>query len=153
MPLSHAIASDKSIASTTYEETCGLDQVVNFATRTLDLDGDGVLTGAGELDEDNTFNGVNEWLARDTDDDGADDSTLTYNDAGHLTERGPTNDKTGYVYDVWGRLVKITYDDGAGADLVARYRYNGLGHLVARTTTTTTRPTPACRTARWTPTT
>jgi len=120
-----------SSMTTTYAtEAWTLDQLGNFDARQLDLNADGDFLDADELDEANTFNAVNELTARDTDDDGTDDFTLAYNDMGQLTAQG---DGRQFVYDAFGRLAKVEFFDGSSTSLVARFHYNGLGHLVART--------------------
>jgi len=99
-----------------------LSQTGNWLRRRLDLSGDGSFTGTGELDETNTFNLVNELLARDLDSDTNDDETLVYDKAGHLTDDGRHYT---YEYDAFGRLRRVVNRDTD--DLVAEYRYNGLG--------------------------
>jgi len=82
---------------------------------------------AGGLDETNTFNLVNELLARDLDSDTNDDETLVYDKAGHLTDDGRHYT---YEYDAFGRLRRVVNRDTD--DLVAEYRYNGLGFRTGR---------------------
>jgi len=101
----------------------------NRASRAADRDGDGSadvddlnpLTGSGAH-----FTNANEWIARDTDADGTDDHTLTYDANGNLTDDG--KDYT-YIYDAWNRLVSIS-TTGGSPTLVAAYRYNGLGQRI-----------------------
>jgi YD repeat-containing protein len=86
--------------------------------------------GLTEVDEDNynsgsnvNFNVANELLARDTDNDGTDDYTLTHDAVGNMTDDGENYE---YEYDVFGRLRKIK--DTGDQSLVAEYKYNGLGY-------------------------
>ncbi|MGE0438834.1 MAG: hypothetical protein AB7P94_18010, partial [Steroidobacteraceae bacterium] len=82
----------------------GLDQVGNWMRRKLDLDGDGNYTSGGELDDTGAFNAANEWLTRDTDSNSSVNYTLAHDAVGNMTDDG--KDYT-YVYDVFGRLVKV----------------------------------------------
>jgi len=114
-----------SITSETRQQTWTLDQVGNWDHATLDLDGDGTYTGTDEYDDDRTHNDVNELTARDTDDDGADDETLAYDEVGNLIDDGADYD---YVYDVFGRLREVK--NRSTAALVAEYVYDGLGRRI-----------------------
>lgn len=124
--------SGSSITNRTRREQWTLDQVGNWNVRELDLNGDGDLLDTDELDELNPvsgagshFNAANEWLARDTDGDGTDDMTLSYDAVGNLTDDGEHYD---YEYDAFGRLRKVK--NRSTSALVAEYRYNGLGHRI-----------------------
>ncbi len=99
-----------------------LSQTGNWLNRRLDLDGNGVFTGTGELDETNTFSLANELKARDTDSNGTDNFTFGYDKVGNETDDG--EDYT-YVYDPWGRVRQVK--NRSNSNLVAEYRYNGLG--------------------------
>ncbi|MGD9689502.1 MAG: hypothetical protein AB7K52_07155 [Phycisphaerales bacterium] len=103
----------------------GLDQVGNWKRRKLDLDGDGSYSGGGELNDTGAFNAANEWLTRDTDSNSSVNYTLTHDAVGNLTDDGQ-NYK--YVYDVFGRLVKVKNQSN---NTVAEYAYDGLGQRIS----------------------
>jgi RHS repeat-associated protein len=117
--------SGSAITSRTRQELWTLDQVGNFDVTRLDLNGDNDFTDTGEWDDDRTHNVVNELTGRDTDDNGSDDYTLTYDTVGNLTDDGQSYE---YVYDAFGRLVEVqkTTDQST----VAEYGYNGLGFRI-----------------------
>jgi RHS repeat-associated protein len=102
-----------------------LDQVGNWGRYRLDLDGDGVFTGAGELDDTRTHNVVNELTGRDTDTSGSDNYTLAYDADGNMTDNGKD---AKYVYDAFGRLRQVKSQSNA---VVSEYRYNGLGYRIS----------------------
>ncbi len=103
-------------------ENWTLSQTGNWDLHQLDLDGDSSFGGTDELNDTGTFNLVNELRYRDKDSDTTDDVTLGYDDLGNLTDDG---EDYKYIYDVWGRLRKVT---DRSDNLVAEYTYNGLGH-------------------------
>ena len=117
--------SGSAITSQQEDQTWTLDQAGNWDRVSLDLDADDVYTGADEFDDDRTHNVVNELTGRDTDDDGTDDHTLAYDALGNLTD---DDDSYEYVYDPFGRLKRI---NDQSSNLIAEYKYNGLGHLIA----------------------
>ena len=78
-----------------------LDQVGNWDYVKLDLNGDNVFTGTNEYKDDRTHNDANELTGRDTDDNEADDFTLTYDAVGNLTDDA---ENYKYEYDAFGRL-------------------------------------------------
>ena len=114
-----------SISSQQEDQTWTLDQVGNWDQVTIDFDADNVYTGTDEHDDDRTHSDVNELTGRDTDDNGTDDHTLTYDAVGNLTDDA---EDYKYVYDPFGRLRKI---NDQSSNLVAEYKYNGLGHMIA----------------------
>ena len=114
-----------AISSQQEDQTWTLDQVGNWDQVTLDFDADNVYTGTDEYDDDRTHNDVNELTGRDTDDNGTDDHTLVYDAVGNLTD---DDEDYEYVYDPFGRLRKI---NDQSSNLVAEYKYNGLGHMIA----------------------
>jgi len=116
---------NSTIQTTEREEEWTLTQSDNWFRNKLDLDGNGTYTGTDELDEERTHNTVNELTARDIDNDDTDDYTLTYDEAGNLTDDGETYK---YEYDAFYRLRKVF---NQADDPVAEYRYNGLGHRIA----------------------
>ncbi len=102
-----------------------LSQTGNWQRRRLDLNGDGVFTGTGELDDTSTFSLANELKARDTDSNGTVNYTLGYDKAGNQTDDGQHYT---YVYDAFGRLRQVK--NRSDSSLVAEYRYNGLGFRI-----------------------
>ena len=115
-----------SIAITTREQIwTTLSQTGNWDLVKLDLTGDGDFIDTDEYNDDRTHNVVDELTARDTDDNGTDDFTLTSDKLGNLTDDG---EHWEYVYDPFGRLrkVKKTSDQA----LVVEYTYSGLGHRI-----------------------
>jgi RHS repeat-associated protein len=125
--------SGSAITSRTRDQQWTLDQVGNWDVAKLDLDGDNNWNEGEEYNDDRTHNIVNELTARDTDDDGSDDHTLTYDEVGNLID---DNEHYEYVYDAFGRLRKIL--DENDQSLVAEYWYNGLGFLITEHTDTDT---------------
>ena len=114
-----------SITTTYRDEQWTLDQVGNWDVYKLDLTGDGDFVDTDELNDDRTHNVVNELTARDTDDNGTDNYTLTYDADGNLTDDGEHHE---YEYDAFGRLRKVK--DTSDQSLVAEYTYNGLGYRI-----------------------
>jgi len=103
----------------------GLDQVGNWSRRKLDLNGDGDYVDAGETDDTGAFNTANEWHTRDVDSNSSTNYTLAHDAVGNMTDDG--KDYT-YVYDVFGRLVKVKARSGGAT--VAEYGYDGLGQRI-----------------------
>jgi RHS repeat-associated protein len=101
-----------------------LSQTGNWGRHRLDLNGDGVFTGGGELDDTRTHNVVNEVTGRDTDTSGTDNYTLSYDANGNLSDDG--KDYT-YTYDAFGRLKQVKTRGGSPV-LVTEYTYNGMNH-------------------------
>jgi RHS repeat-associated protein len=116
-----------SISSTTRQQTWALNQTGNWNRDQLDLNGDGIYTGTGELNDDRTHNVVNELVGRDTDDSGSDNYTLAYDAAGNMTDDGESYT---YEWDAFCRLRKVR--NRSNSALVSEYWYNGLGYLVTR---------------------
>ncbi len=114
-----------SISSRTRQQNWTLDQVGNWEVAQLDLDGDNNWSDADEYNDDRTHGVANELTARDTDDNGTDNYTLTYDGVGNLTDDGQAYE---YVYDVWGRLRKVK--NTSNQNLIAEYWYNGLGFRI-----------------------
>ncbi|QKK07512.1 MAG: hypothetical protein HND58_04595 [Planctomycetota bacterium] len=111
-----------SITTTVHDELWTLGQTGNWEQYQLDLDGNGVFTGTNELDDDQTFNVVNELIARDIDDDSTNDYTPVYDAAGNLTDDDKDYE---FIYDAFGRLVEV---QNQSQQTVAEYTYNGLGY-------------------------
>jgi len=116
--------SGASVTSRTRQEIWTLSQVGNWSNHKLDLDGNGTYSGTGEMNDTGTFNLANELTGRNTNSTGGDEFTLVYDAAGHLTD---DNQNYKYVYDAWGRLKQIKNQSN---NLVAEYRYNGLGYRI-----------------------
>src|SRR6185436_19486423 len=64
-----------------------------------------------------------ELTARDTDDNGSDNYTLTYDGAGNMTDDGQSYE---YEWDAFYRLRKVK--NTSNQALIAEYTYNGLGY-------------------------
>ena len=118
--------SGGSISSRTRDQQWTLTQVGNWDVDQVDLNGDGDFVDTDELDDDRAHNDVNELTGRDIDDSGTDDYTLTYDEAGNLTDDGEDYD---YEWDAFYRLRKIK--NRSTAALVAEYKYNGLGYRIS----------------------
>ncbi len=118
--------SSGSIASRTRHQTwTTLDHVGNWSRSKLDLDGDDNWNETDEYDDTRTNNAVNELLTRDTDSNASVNYTLAYDAAGNLTDDGEDYE---YVYDAFNRLRKVR---SQSSTVLAEYRYNGLGHMIA----------------------
>ncbi len=115
-----------SITSRNRDQQWTLTQVGNWEIDKVDLKGDGDFVDASELNDDRTHNVVNELTARDTDDNGTDNFTFTYDAAGNLTDDGESYT---YEWDPFYRLRKIK--NRSTAALVAEYKYNGLGYRIS----------------------
>ncbi|MGD9791110.1 MAG: RHS repeat-associated core domain-containing protein [Phycisphaerales bacterium] len=103
----------------------GLSQTGNWINHRLDLNGDVDFADTDELNETDTFNLANETTGRNTDSSGGDEFTPDYDKNGNLIG---DNEHYTYVYDPFGRLRKVK--DKTSGDLVAEYRYNGLGYRI-----------------------
>ena len=122
------VTTSFQIAITTRDQIwTTLGQTGNWDLVKLDLNGDGVFTGADEYNDDRTHNDVNELTFRDTDDNGTNDFTLTSDKLGNLTDDG---EHWKYTYDPFGRLRKIDKRPFSPNPLVVEYTYNGLGHRI-----------------------
>ncbi len=118
--------SGSAITGTTRDQQWTLSQPGNWSVNKLDIDGDGLFTGGGELNDTGTFNVANELTARDTDTNGSPNYTLSYDAVGNQTDDG--KDYT-YVYDAFGRMTKVSVRGGGAT--VAEYRYNGLNFRIS----------------------
>ena len=67
---------------------------------------------------------ANELTARDTNNTGGNEHTLSYTAAGQLADDDQHYE---YIYDAWGRLVEI---ENQSSVTVASFEYNGLGHRI-----------------------
>lgn len=117
----------QTIASPVRQENFTLDQLGNWTGFTKDLNGDGVFTGADDLNESRTHSNANELLTR-TLKPGESAKTLAYDAAGNMTDDGT---RLKFEYDVFGRLVRARLRTGSPGNLIAEYRYNGLGYRIA----------------------
>ena len=115
-----------SIPDDTRHQEWTLDHLGNWDVAKWDLNGDGDWSDTDEYQDDRTHNTVNELTGRDTDDNGTDDHTLSYDEVGNLTDDG---ENYTYEWDAFGRLRKVK--NRSTSALVAEYRYNGLGHRIA----------------------
>ncbi|MEO0631075.1 MAG: hypothetical protein AAFY46_10155, partial [Planctomycetota bacterium] len=118
--------SSGSITAASRDQQWTLDHLGNWDQNLLDLNGDADFVDTDELDEDRSHNDVNEITARDIDDDGSDDFTLSYDAVGNLTDDG---EEYKYVWDAFGRLTEIL--DRSDDSLVEEMTYNGLGFMIA----------------------
>ena len=114
--------SGGSITSRQRRQEWSLTQTGNWANEKLDLNGDGDQSDASEHNDTRTHNAVNELTARDTDTNGTNNYSLTYDAAGNLTDDGETY---AYEYDAWYRLRKIK-DRGTSA-VLSEHQYYGNG--------------------------
>ncbi len=112
-----------ALTNRTRRQQWTLDQVGNWNNVQLDLNGDGLLTGTGELDETRTHNLANEVLTREPDSDPPPEFTFAHDAAGNMTDDG---EEYTYEYDAWYRLVRIR--NRSTTDLVAEYTYYGNGY-------------------------
>ena len=103
----------------------GLSQTGNWINHRLDLNGDVDFADTDELDETDTFNLANETLSRDIHSDTSTVYSPSYDKNGNLTG---DNEHYTYVYDPFGRLRKVK--DKTSGDLIAEYRYNGMGYRI-----------------------
>lgn len=135
-----------SIASgtrTRNEEWDVLSQTGNWEIHQLDADGDGSFAGSIDRDEPDAYSlysNANELKERRSTKAGSDYDhyDYTYDLNGNLigedlalVRAGPPattiNVERGFVYDPFGRLVRLT---GALGTTVCNYRYNGLGYRI-----------------------
>lgn len=107
------------------DEQWTLTHTGNWELDKVDLNGDDDYVDTNEVNDDRTHNTVNELTARDIDDNGSDNYTLTYDAAGNMTDDGQTYE---YEYDAFYRLRKVK--NTSNQALIAEYRYNGLGHRI-----------------------
>jgi YD repeat-containing protein len=117
--------SGGSITSRTRDERWTLSHTGNWDVNKVDLNGNNNFSDSGELNDTRTHNVVNELTARDKDSDSVNDYSLTYDANGSMTDDG--KDYT-YVYDAFNRLRKVK--NRSNTNLLAEYRYNGLGHRI-----------------------
>ncbi len=115
--------SSGSIASRTRQELWTLTQTGNWELFKRDINGNNTFSDSGDFNDDRTHNVVNELTARDVDDNGTDDYTLTYDGAGNLTDDGESYT---YVYDAWYRLRKVK--NRSTSALIAELTYYGTNH-------------------------
>ena len=113
-----------AITTRTRHQVWTLGHTGNWDVGKLDLDGDDNWNETDEYNDDRTHNAVNELTARDTDDNGTNDYSLTYDAVGNLTD---DDEEYEYVYDPFGRLREVKNQSSA---LVAEYTYNGLGFML-----------------------
>jgi RHS repeat-associated protein len=118
--------SGGSITSRKRDQQWTLNQTGNWELDKVDLNGDGDFVDANELNDDRTHNAVNELTARDTDDNGSDNFSFAYDEAGNLTDDGESYK---YEWDAFYRLRKVK--NRSNNALVAEYKYNGLGYRIS----------------------
>jgi len=111
-----------SLGSFTRDEQWTLSRTGNWASRLLDLNGDGDSNDADEFTDAGSFNRANELTQRALSGGVSATYSPAYDEAGNLTNDG--KDYT-YEYDAFGRLRRVR--NRATSALVAEYSYNGLG--------------------------
>ncbi len=120
-----------------------LSQTGNWESRQLDADGDGAFTSEADRFEPTAytiFSNANEWkerrVQRDSQGNNRDDFGYSYDKNGNLVYESMTKvrpgqanalKQRGYVYDAFGRLRKVYNGPVGESQLIAEYRYNGLG--------------------------
>ncbi|MCI0456510.1 MAG: RHS repeat protein, partial [Gemmataceae bacterium] len=104
-----------------------LDQAGNWdhVRLALNLNVDSDYSDPGEYDDDRTHSDANELKTRNVDNSGPAEFTLVHDKLGNLTDDGQHYE---YVYDAFGRLRQVK--NTSNQNLVAEYRYNGLGHRI-----------------------
>lgn len=117
--------SGSAITSRTRQQIWTLTATGNWDQDQLDLDGNGTFTGTGEHNDHRTHNQPNEITGRDTDNNGSDNYTLTYDKDGNLLDDG-ANYK--YVMDGWNRVKQVKNQSN---QLIEEFWYNGENHRVA----------------------
>lgn len=119
--------SSGSITSETRDQNWTLDHAGNWGHTTFDLNADDVYTGGGEYDWDFTQNKANEITGWDNQSPGGNVAPV-YDAAGNMTD---AKRDWQYEYDAWYRLVRVRAQNGSGGDIVAEFKYNGLGHRIS----------------------
>jgi len=127
--------SGGSIISQARRETWTLSFPSNWTNRLLDLNGDGDTLDAGEFADDATFTLANEYSTRDTNGDtnvdlnyqGQSSASPAYDANGNLID---DQELYQFVYDGFNRL-RFIKERASPYDVVAEYRYNGLGRRIA----------------------
>ena len=112
--------SGGSITGRTRDQEWTLTQTGNWDVNKVDLNGDGDFVDTDEEDDTRAHNTVNEITTRLSG-----TKTLTYDATGNLTNDGVDYK---YVWDAWFRMREVRkYSNN---DLIAEYRYNGLGYRI-----------------------
>ncbi|MBI5283450.1 MAG: RHS repeat protein, partial [Chloroflexi bacterium] len=119
--------SSGSITSRTRDQQWTLSPTGNWKRDKVDLNGDADFVDTDEVNDTRGHNKVNELETRDTDSNSSTNYSLTYDAAGNQTDDGKDYK---YEYDAFYRLRKIR-KTASPYDLVAEYRYNGLGFKIA----------------------
>lgn len=114
-----------SITSRTRRQEWTLSQTGNWDENKLDLNGDGDQADTDEEDDCRSHNAVNELLTRNTNCAGGVEYTLAYDPAGNMLDDGKDYK---FEWDAFYRLRKVKNQSN---NLVAEYRYNGLGYRIA----------------------
>lgn len=139
------VSQQWTIDTTKRNETWpALSQTGNWATRSIDANGDGDLLDATDRLEpsaNNVFSNANEWNQRrvsfGSSTTNRDDFDYGYSKSGHMTSdsmvgtRQPGPNLARYrhfVYDAFGRLRKVLNGPPGESSTIMEYRYNGLGY-------------------------
>jgi RHS repeat-associated protein len=114
-----------SVTTCYRDEQWTLSHTGNWDVNKVDLNGDLDFSDAGELNDTRAHDTVNQLNTRDKDSAGGVDYTLAYDGSGDLTDDGQSYK---YEWDAFLRLRKIKNQSN---QLVAEYRYNGVGYRIA----------------------
>lgn len=118
-------STDDAITSEVLRYEWSYDRLGNWRFSERDLTGSHKWNGATDLDEERTFTKANEITGRDTDDDGSNDHVPVYDSVGNLIDDEAQYE---YEYDPFGN---IRFVRNQSQQLVAEYRYNGLGYMIS----------------------
>jgi YD repeat-containing protein len=112
------------------QEDWTLTQVGDWSNHKIDLNGDNDwIDGGGEVQEDDTFNDVNELTQRQLDTAAGGGYETTYSSIAYDAVGNLTDDKQNYkyVWDVFGRLRQVK---NQSSNLVEEFTYNGLNYRI-----------------------
>jgi hypothetical protein len=104
----------------------------NWTNDKLDLNGDAVFTGTGERNATNTFDAANKYVSRNSKTE-AGGMYYLGNQQAYAIGNGTdfASEEIGYVYDGFGRMTEYRKDINSTTDILAKYRYNGLGQRIS----------------------
>ena len=117
--------STSSPNNETLKYTWNYDHLGNWEGSTRELTGSLKWNGATALDESRAFTKANEITERNTDSTGAVEFSPVYDSNGNLVD---DDDDYKFTYDPFGN---IRFVHNQSDQLVAEYRYNGLGYMVS----------------------
>ena len=114
-----------TVSTCTRDQQWTLTHTGNWSVDKVDLNGDLDFSDTDELNDSRAHDKVNQLNTRDTDTAGGVNYTLAYDGPGNLTDDGESYK---YEWDAFYRLRKVKNQSN---NLVAEYRYNGLGFRIA----------------------